>query len=83
MQILFGLAILAAILAVAAVVSFLAAAHVAAGGPAHAKGKTISMDEGDKRADLTTRLRWIAIVCLVLLAADGVAAYTFINYVNQ
>jgi len=83
MLVLTGLAILAAILVFAAAASFLIAARVAAGGPMHAKGKTIRMDEGDKRAGLTARLRWIAVVCLVLLAADAVAAYTFVNYVNQ
>ena len=83
MQIITGLAILAAILAVVAIVTFLAAARVAAGGPMHAQGKTIRMDEGDKRTELTARLRWIAFACLVLLAADGVAAYTFVNYVSQ
>ena len=82
MLILTGLALLAAILTVTSVATFVIAAHVAAGGPMHAKGRTIAMDESDKRSDLTTRLRWIAFACLVLLAADGVAAYTFLNYVN-
>jgi hypothetical protein len=41
------------------------------------------MDEDDKRTDLTVRLRWIGFACLVLLAADGVAAYTFLNYAGQ
>jgi len=82
MLVLTGLAILAAFLAVVAVASFLVSAHVAAGSPMHAIGKTIRMDEGDKRTDLAVRLRWIAVVCLVLLAADGVAAYTFVNYVS-
>ncbi len=83
MQVMTGLIILAAILAVAAVAAFLVAARVAAGGPMLAKGKTIRMDEDDKRTDLTVRLRWIGFACLVLLAADGVAAYTFLNYTGQ
>jgi len=80
MQMLIALAILAAVLAVAAVATFVTAGHIDANGPMHAKGKTIRMDDGDKRAKLIARLRWIAIGCLVLLAADGVAAYTFVNY---
>ncbi len=83
MLVMAGLALLAAILAVAAVVTFLAAMRIAARGPMHAQGKTITMDEGDRRDLLTTRLRWVAFACVVLLAADGVAAYTFVNYVSQ
>ena len=82
MIVLTGMALLAAALTVASIAIFMIAARVAAGGPMHARGGTIRMDEGDKRAGLTARLRWIAFACLVLLAADGVAAYTFVNYVS-
>ena len=83
MQVVTGLIILAIVLAVVAVAAFLVAGRVAAGGPMHAIGKTIRMDEGDKRTDLAARFRWIGFACLVLLAADGVAAYTFVKYVSQ
>jgi hypothetical protein len=78
------MSILAAILAVLTVVIFLAAAQVAAGGPTKlVKGATVKMDESDKRDALTARLRWISFIFLVLLAADGVAIYTYVNYFNQ
>jgi hypothetical protein len=83
MQVMTGLIILAVIFAVVAVAAFLIAGRVAAGGPMHAIGKTIRMDEGDRRTDLAARLRWIGFISLVLLAADGVAAYTFVTYVSQ
>ncbi len=83
MLVLTGLAVLAAILAVTAIVTFVFAARIAAGGPMLAKGKTIEMDEQDRRDLLTARLRWASFACVVLLAADGIAAYTFINYVSQ
>ena len=82
MQVLTVLAIVAAVLAVVAVVTFMAAGRVDASGPMLARGKTIRMDEGDKRARRIATLRWIALACLVLLAADGVVAYTFVNYVS-
>ncbi len=83
MLVMIGLAVLAAGLAVAAIACFLAAARVAGNGPMHAKDGTISMDEGDKRADRIARLRWAGLACLLLLAVDGVAAYTFLNYFGQ
>lgn len=82
MQILTVMAIAAAILAVAVVATFTAAGRVDADDPAHAKGKTIRMDEAEKRAKLIASLRWVALTCLLLLAADGVATYTFVNYVS-
>ena len=84
MQILIGLAILAVVLAVAAIAIFLTAAGVAGGGPTKlVKGATVKMDESDKRDSLAAGLRWVAVICVVLLAADGVAIYTVLNYANQ
>ncbi len=84
MQILIGLVLLAVLLAVAAIAIFLTAAGVAGGGPTKlVKGATVKMDESDKRDSLATWLRWVAVICVVLLAADGVAIYTVLNYANQ
>ncbi len=81
MEILIGLAILAAALVVVAIVSFVSAAGLASGGQMKlGKSETIKMDEIEKRTDLVGRLRIISLICLVLAAAVGVGIYTFLNY---
>lgn len=81
MEILIGLAILAAALVVVAIVSFVSAAGLASGGQMKlGKGAAIKMDEIEKRTDLVGRLRIVSVVCLVLAAAVGVGIYTFLNY---
>ncbi len=83
MAILIGLAVLALLLTLGALGAFLAARRVVSRAEAeYARGANATPENSDRRGALVNRLYAVAVVCLLLAAADGVAIYTFLNYAN-